>query len=219
MPTKTPDGIGYNTTMTDNVNHAGSWDAYYEQSRDGWDLGGPTPVFNRLASNGRFEPGRMAVLGAGRGYDAREFSRHGFQVTAVDFASNAVNEMKRLAEADAPLEILQQDIFTFPNEYDASFDYILEYVCFCAIDPNRRNEYADVATRLLKPNGLFIDLAYPLDARKGGPPFSFSARELLDLFEKRGFKLLSRERPEDSISRRKHAEELFIFQKIEQVGI
>jgi len=199
--------------MTDDVNSANNWDAYYDQNRDGWDLGGPTPVFKRLASSTRFAPGRMLVLGAGRGYDAREFSRHGFQVTAVDFASNAVSEMNRLAEEDAPVEILQQDIFTFPNEYDASFDYILEYVCFCAIDPKRRNEYADVVTRLLKPNGLFIDLAYPLDGRKDGPPFGFSDKELLDLFDQRGFKLLSREKPEDSISRRKGAEELFIFQK------
>lgn len=199
--------------MDNNVNHADNWDTYYENNQDGWDLGGPTPVFKRLSSSARFVPGRMLVLGAGRGYDAREFSRHGFDVMAVDFASNAVNEMKRLAEPDAPVDILQQDIFTFPNEYDASFDYILEYVCFCAIDPARRSEYADVVTRLLKPNGLFIDLAYPLDGRKNGPPFGFSDKELLDLFERRGFDLLSREKPEDSISRRKAAEELFIFQK------
>jgi len=199
--------------MTDDVNLSTNWDSYYDQKKDGWDLGGVTPVFKRLASSARFKPGRMLVLGAGRGYDAREFSRHDFQVTAVDFASNAVNEMKRLAEDDAPVEILQQDIFTFPDEYDATFDYILEYVCFCAIDPNRRSEYADVVTRLLKPNGLFIDLAYPLDGRTNGPPFGFSDKELLSLFEKRGLKLISREKPEDSISRRKGAEELFVFRK------
>ena len=38
-------------------------------------------------------PGRMIVLGAGRGHDAREFSRNGFQVTTVDFASHAVQEI------------------------------------------------------------------------------------------------------------------------------
>ena len=199
--------------MTDDVNSADNWDRYYDDNMDGWDLGGATPVFKRIASSARFTPGRMLVLGAGRGYDAREFSRHGFYVTAVDFASNAVNEMKRLAETDAPIEILQQDIFSFPHEYDATFDYILEYVCFCAIDPKRRGEYADVVSRLLKPNGLFIDLAYPLDGRENGPPFGFTDKELMGLFEGRGFKLLSREKPEDSIPRRKGAEELFVFLK------
>jgi SAM-dependent methyltransferase len=155
----------------------------------------------------------MIVLGAGRGHDAREFASHGFQVTAVDFSSQAVREMQRLASPDAPIEILQHDIFTLPDTLDHSFDYVLEYTCFCAIDPNRRAEYADLVTRLLKPGGIYVDLAFPLDGRKGGPPFAVSAAEILDLFQARGFQLLSREKPVDSISPRRGAEELFLFQK------
>jgi SAM-dependent methyltransferase len=157
----------------------------------------------------------MIVLGAGRGHDAREFARHGFQVTAVDFASQAVREMHRLASPEAPVEILQYDIFTLPETLNHSFDYVLEYTCFCAIDPKRRSEYADLVTRLLKPNGIYIDLAFPLDGGKGGPPFAVSAAENLDLFQKRGFKLLSQEVPVDSIPPRRGAEELFIFQKMD----
>ena len=51
---------------------------------------------------------------------------------------------------------------------DYSFDYLLEYTCFCAIDPKRRTEYADLVDRLLKPGGTYIDLAFPLDGRGGG---------------------------------------------------
>jgi hypothetical protein len=83
----------------------------------------------------------------------------------------------------------------------------------CAIDPRRRIEYADLVTRLLKPNGIYIALASPLDGPKGGPPFSVSASEIFDLFQARGFKLLSCEKPLDSVKARRHAEELFIFQK------
>jgi SAM-dependent methyltransferase len=155
----------------------------------------------------------MIVLGAGRGHDAREFARHGFQVTAVDFSPRAAREMHRLASPDAPVEILQHDIFTLPAALSHSFDYGLEYTCFCAIDPSRRAEYADLVTRLLKPGGMYIDLAFPLDGRKGGPPFAVSAEEILDLFLARGFQLLSREKPADSISPRRNAEELFLFQK------
>ena len=199
--------------MTHDVNSPRKWEADYERKTDGWDLGGPTPVFKSLASSGQFKPGRMIVLGAGRGHDAREFARNGFQVTAVDFASHAVQEMQRLAEPDAPVEILQNDIFALPEILDQSFDYVLEYTCFCAIDPNRRAEYADVVTRLLKPNGIYIDLAFPLDGRKGGPPFAVTEAEIMVLFQERGFKLVSREKPAESISPRRHAEELFIFQK------
>jgi methyl halide transferase len=195
------------------VNSPDKWDENYEQGTDGWDLGGPTPVFQRLILSRELPPGRMIVLGAGRGYDAREFARHGFQVTAVDFASQAAEEMQRLASPEAPVEILQHDIFTLPESLNDSFDYVLEYTCFCAIDPNRRAEYADLVTRLLKSGGIYINLAFPLDGRKGGPPFAVSAKEVLDLFQARGFKLISRERPADSIKPRRGAEELFLFQK------
>lgn len=204
--------------MTDDVNSACKWEKDYERQTDGWDLGGPTPAFKRLISSRELIPGRMIVLGAGRGHDAREFARHGFQVTAVDFASQAVQEMHRLADPEAPVEILQHDIFTLPERLTNSFDYVLEYTCFCAIDPKRRAEYADLVTRLLKPDGIYIDLAFPLDGRKGGPPFAVSVSEVLNIFQERGFKLISREKPDESVSPRRHAEELFIFQKGIQVS-
>ena len=201
--------------MKDDVNSPDKWEADYERRTDGWDLGGPTPIFKRLMlrASQQLIPGPMIVLGAGRGHDAREFARNGFQVTAVDFASQAIQEMHRLASPEAPVEIVQHDIFNLPETLNNSFDYVLEYTCFCAIDPKRRAEYADLVTRLLKPNGIYIDLAFPLDGRKGGPPFAVSAAEVLKLFQKRGFKLLSREVPTDSIPPRRGAEELFIFQK------
>ena len=198
----------------DDVNSAQKWEADYMRHTDGWDLGGPTPVFERLLSTRQLTPGRMMVLGAGRGHDARLFARHGFQVTAVDFASQAAKEMHRLADPAAPVEILQQDIFTLPETLNNTFDYVLEYTCFCAIDPKRRLEYADLVARLLKPNGIYIDLAFPLDGRKGGPPFAVTEAEIFDLFQKRGFKLLSREKPAESVSPRRYAEELFVFQKM-----
>ena len=199
--------------MTEDVNSPRKWDADYARDTTGWDLGGPTPVFQQLLLRRQLTPGRMIVLGAGRGHDAREFARHGFEVTAVDFASHAVHEMERLNDPQAPIQILQQDLFQLPLALDNSFDYVLEYTCFCAIDPSRRSEYADVVTRLLKPGGLYIDLAFPLDGRPGGPPFAVSVPEVMNLFQARGFKLFSRQIPSDSIDQRRGAEELLIFQK------
>lgn len=198
---------------SDNINSPNKWESDYQRGTDGWDLGGPTPAFKRLVSSQRFSPGRMIVLGAGRGHDAREFARHGFDVTAVDFSSYATDQMRALSDPSAPIEILRHDIFTLPHRLDGSFDYVLEYTCFCAIDPARRAEYADLVKRLLKLNGIYIDLAFPLDGRKGGPPFAVTESEILNLFENRGFKLLSREKPEDSVKPRRNVEELFIFQR------
>jgi SAM-dependent methyltransferase len=200
--------------MTLEVNFPDKWQADYERKTDGWDLGGPTPAFRRLAESGKFRPGRMIVLGAGRGHDARMFARHGFEVTAVDFAAHAVDEMRRLALAEAPVAILQYDLFSLPADLDGVFDYVLEYTCFCAIDPERRGEYAALVNRLLKPDGMYIDLAFPLDGRAGGPPFAVSAAEMVKLFQERGFELSSREIPADSILQRRGKEELFVFHRL-----
>lgn len=197
----------------EDVNSPSFWEDVYQRGEAGWDIGGPTPVFRRLLESKQFAPGTIIVLGAGRGHDAREFARQGFTVTAVDFAAQAARDMRALAEPDAPVEILQADIFDLPPALDGAFDYALEYVCFCAIPPRRRAEYADVVTRLLKPGSVFIVLAFPLEIRDGGPPFAVSSGEFLSLFRARGFTLLHREFPPDSIQPRRRREELLIFQK------
>lgn len=199
--------------MALDVNLPDKWEADYRGKTDGWDLAGPTPALKRLAVSGRFQPGKMLVPCAGRGHDAREFARHGFEVTAIDFSPSAVEEMRRLADPEAPIEIMQHDMFELPHRMDGAFDYVLQYTCFCAIDPKRRTDYADLVARLLKPGGVYIDLAFPLDGRAGGPPFAVSDDEIIGLFGERGFDLVSREKLPDSVSPRRHAEELLVFRK------
>lgn len=199
--------------MTFDVNLPDKWEADYQRGTDGWDLAGPTPGLKRIAASGRFPPGRMLVPCAGRGHDAREFARHGFQVTAIDFSETAVQEMRRLADPAAPVDIIQHDMFTLPRSMDGTFDYVLQYTCFCAIDPARREDYAGLVARLLKPDGLYIDLAFPLDGRPGGPPFSVSVADITRLFEGHGFTLVSLEQLVDSVSPRRGKEELLVFRK------
>jgi SAM-dependent methyltransferase len=199
--------------MVIDVNSADKWEADYLRGTDGWDLGRPTPIFRSLLTNRQLPPGRMLVVCAGRGHDAREFARHGYQVTAIDFSPFAAREMSRLADPSAPMEILQQDLFTLSHELDGTFDYVLEYTCYCAIDPKRRAEFVDLVDRLLKPGGTYISLAFPLTQKSGGPPFAVAVSELLDLFQERGFKLIEREQPSGSVAQRRGAEELLIFQK------
>src|SRR5512146_934317 len=182
------------SAMTLDVNSPDKWEADYQHKTDGWDLAGPTPALKRLAASGRFQPGRMLVPCAGRGHDAREFARHGFQVTAVDFSPSAVEALRKLADPAAPIEIVQDDMFELPHDLDGKFEYVLQYTCFCAIDPGRRQDYADLIARLLKPGGIYIDLAFPLDGRAGGPPFAVSQSEIVHLFEGRGFRLVSSEK-------------------------
>lgn len=194
------------------VNSPEFWENLYQAGRDHWDLGQPTPVFKRLLESGQFSPGNMIVLGAGRGYDARMFARQGFEVTAVDFAEDVLSEMQARSDPEAPIEIIHSDFFDLPEKCDGKFDYVLEYTCYCAIDPRRRAEYADLVKRLLKPGGMFIALLFPVSDHEGGPPFAVHPDDFVAMFSERGFKLTHREIPSDSVSQRQGIEELLIFQ-------
>ena len=195
------------------VNSPSFWEESYRSGRTGWDLGMPTPVFQRLAESEIFLPGKMLVICAGRGYDARLFARRGFQVTAVDFADQAVKEMQSMLNPDLSMEVIQADLFDLPAFMQAEFDYILEYTCFCAIDPQRRTDYIESVSSLLKPGGYYIALAFPIAQRTGGPPFLVTPDELIDPLGDRGFELITREIPGDSVPGREGIEELLILKK------
>jgi len=195
------------------VNSPSFWEENYRSGRTGWDLGMPTPVFQRLAESGEFPPGKMLVICAGRGYDARLFARLGFEVTAVDFAEEAIQEMLALNDPETSMEVIQADLFDLPVFIKEEFDYILEYTCFCAIDPQRRAEYINSVTNLLKPGGIYIALAFPIGGRTGGPPFVVTPDELVDPLNEMGFELVTREIPDDSVPGREGIEELLILKK------
>ena len=194
------------------------WEEIYQGGRAGWDLGGPTPTFIRLLQSDLISSGRMLVTCAGRGHDARAFARHGFQVDAVEFAPEPVRDMQALADPAAPVRIVQADLFTLSHELDGQYDYVLEYTCYCAINPARRPDYADLIARVLKPRGILIALIFPTTPKPGGPPFYAPIDQVMDLFQSRGFKVLRQETPGDSVPQRKDSEELLIMQKQDEVS-
>ena len=153
------------------------WDGLYASGQDGWELGGPAPsLVAWLDAGGAFAPGaRIAVPGAGRGHDARLLARRGYAVTGFDFAETAVADARRLAEGERVAATFEQrDVFALGSDFGQAFDAVWEYTCFCAIDPDRRPEYARVLHDILKPGGSLLACFYPLQDGDEGPPFPVS---------------------------------------------
>ena len=199
--------------MEDPVNTAEFWEACYESEMDGWDIGGPTPVFERLAT--KIPKGRICVIGCGRGYDAVTFAKAGFEVTAIDFAKTAVLASRENArKEEVEMTVLREDFFDLPDELHDQFDYVLEYTCFCAISPERRFEYDRVIWQLLKPEGKLLGLFFPLDKNvdEGGPPWGVNISELHALFGLH-WNLESEEMPKESIEPRANREIMMIWKK------
>jgi len=124
-------------------------------------------------------PARVAVPGAGRGHDARLLARRGHRVTAFDFSEAAVAEARRLAIAEAvELTVERRDVFALPRDHAGAFDGVWEYTCFCAIDPDRRDEYARVLHAILRPGGVLLACFFPLRDGTDGPPFPVSRGDI-----------------------------------------
>ncbi len=139
------------------------WDKSYRSGDMGWDLGGPTPIFDQWIGTCK-EQLVICILGAGNGWDAINFARRGHVVTAVDFAKLATTNMLISAKRNhVDMDIQHMDIFDLNQIYENHFDVVLEYTCLCAIDPYRRRDYLEMVNHILKPHGDLIGLLFPID--------------------------------------------------------
>lgn len=162
-----------------------AWQQRYQEGTPRWDLGQPAPAFVDWLNTANPPPGRTIVPGSGRGHDALFFARHGFEVTAVDFAEAAIAATRAQAQAEnLPVQCLQRNIFDLVPDYHQQFDYGIEHTCLCAIDPALRPDYVRLMADLLQPGGLLV-AAFFTHRRSGGPPFGISLQEIAALFSSR----------------------------------
>ncbi len=158
------------------------WQERYQTGNMPWDLGSASPHFKYLWESRPhdFPPGRMAVLGSGRGHDAAFFADAGFEVTGFDYASGAIEAARKLYDGKVAFE--QADVcdtaFASPGSpWHQAFDYLLEHTCFCAIHPKQREDYARTARNLLKPGGKLIGVFWE-HGEDDGPPYNTTLADI-----------------------------------------
>lgn len=203
------------------VNDPRYWSERYRTGDTPWDLGTETPAFSALVARVDFPQPTptyspsVVVPGCGYGHDALMLARRGYKVTAVDFAPEPLDYLQQMARlAGLSVETLCCDVFELPQTHAGMFDVVLEYTCYCAIDPRRRQEYARTIAALLKPNGIVAGLFFPLDEiERSEPPFTVHEEEIRQQFTAAGLVLLSSEIPLESHPARAGREKLMLFRK------
>ena len=193
---------------------ATDWNRRYENQDTPWDLQSPTPELARLLREGRIpQRGRALVPGGGRGYDAILLAQAGLEVDLVDFAPAALESALSLAaQAKVTLNVFRQDFFALPklSFHRNSYDLIWEYTFFCAIPPEKREAYAQAIPLLLRKNGYFFGLFFPLASTEAGPPFLVEKEEIVNLFSSHSIQF---ETPLESVKPRAGRELLGFFQR------
>lgn len=200
--------------MSNDISSPNFWNNCYIKNDIGWDLGSITPVFKDWCDKLNGEKS-ILVPGAGNGYDPLYFAKMGHNVTAVDFSDEAVANMKIKAKKNnIDIQIINQDIFKIPPELFFKFDYVIEYTCFCAIDPLRRLDYIKMMHNVLRDKGSLVGLFLPLLKNKieGGPPFAINLDEVINQFSGY-FNVVKSFKHPLSIEPRNNNEQFIHFQK------
>jgi 2-polyprenyl-3-methyl-5-hydroxy-6-metoxy-1,4-benzoquinol methylase len=113
-------------------------------------------------------PGKALDLGCGTGTNAITLTRHGWQVTGVDFASKAIRQARRKAAADElEIEFHVADVADLKILTDP-YDYVLDIGCLFTLKENDRIRYANDLARLLRPQGDYMLYAWLPRTWKGG---------------------------------------------------
>ncbi|MBK7629323.1 MAG: methyltransferase domain-containing protein [Ignavibacteriales bacterium] len=189
------------------------WEESYKNGIVGWNLKSATPTFVDLLDHKLLKDKKtLLVLGCGYGYDAIAAAKFGFDVTANDFSETAIKFAKDLARKESvKINFLLDDLFSIDE--NQKFDIVYDYVTYCAVNPQRRKEYADKVASLINKNGIFAIILFPIEDRIGGPPFAVDVDEVEKLFGARLELVLSTDKIK-TINPRKGRELLQIYRKI-----
>ncbi len=188
------------------------WEESYINGKTAWDMKSATPAYEDLLSHNLLRDKKsMLVLGCGYGYDAIAAAKSGYDVTANDISETAIRFASELAfKENVDINFLLEDFFLLKD--DLSFDIVYDYVTYCSFDPQRRKEYANKVASLLKQNGLFVFILFPIENRIGGPPFAVDLNEAEKLFGEQ-LELILSTNEINSIKPRKGRELLQIYRK------
>jgi cyclopropane fatty-acyl-phospholipid synthase-like methyltransferase len=188
------------------------WQRHYDEDDLGWDLGQVAPPFIRLFESKAILPCKAIVPGCGRGHEVIYLAENGFEVTAVDYSSGAVNHLKStVQERNLKCEVLQMDFFGIDSAHNGAYDLLIEQTFFCAISPEQRPSYVSTVARVLKRGGMLTGLFYHT-GKDGGPPFNTTREDIQEYFSD-SFEIRQLSKAEDSAEQRKNKEWLVILVK------
>ena len=188
------------------------WNQRYVEGDTPWDKGAAHPALGAALARGVFS-GRILVPGCGTGHDVRALASLGLEVTGLDIAPLALEKARTHAAVGGEKYSLG-DLFDLPGEFAKAFDGVFEHTCFCAIDPQRRADYADAVAAVLKPGGRLLSVFFLDPDNDGeGPPFGCTAEETDRLFASR-FRLLEEDAKPPTFPEREGRELLRLFERV-----
>ncbi len=146
------------------------FEEFYKTSTPPWVIGEPQPAVVDLEKDGLIR-GKVLDVGCGTGEHTILLTRLGYDVLGIDFATEAVEQARRNAEAngvEARFEVA--DAMNLPGE--PRYDTIVDSALFHIFDDTDRPKYVASLHNACGPGGIVVVLALSDQGRGFGPEVS-----------------------------------------------
>lgn len=137
-----------------------------------WDLGPPMPeLVELIEGENRLPPGRAVDLGCGAGSKCVYLAQHGWRVTGIDIAPEALKQArKKAADHGLDIEFVQCDLVDIPpGAVTGEFDFLLDFGCAHSLRDDAKARYAENIAGLAVPGATLYLYAFtkgPLSVRR-----------------------------------------------------
>jgi 2-polyprenyl-3-methyl-5-hydroxy-6-metoxy-1,4-benzoquinol methylase len=133
--------------------------------------------------------GRVLDQGTGPGTQAIALAERGFQVTATDVSSAAIEYATRKAQARrVDVTFVQDDVLA--TALSGPFDVVFDRGCFHIVAPAKRPAYVETIHRLLAPSGWLFLKTFSHQQPGDIGPYRFAPDAIRRLFDGSGFEVV-----------------------------
>ena len=143
--------------------HALTWEEHYHRRECGKDTGKAflpeltdlDSDFAEALSGLGIRKGRMLEIGSGSGFQAIQYARMGFAVTATEVSGIAIRQASALpSKLGVSIEFVQDNILY--TKVDGHFDIVADRGCYTVLPQDCLGLYAANVARLLRPGGCLL---------------------------------------------------------------
>ena len=154
------------------------WNQRYASGETPWTLQAIPAALQSFVTSAQ-RRGNVLVPGCGTDHAVLQFFQTaGFEVTAIDFSSVAIAQIKKtLGDFDG--KVIRGDFFKF--DFRCRFDLIYERTFLCALHPRRWPQYSKRVAQLLRPRGKLVGVFF-YGTEPDPPPYPLSETQAAEIF-------------------------------------
>ncbi|GMV66893.1 MAG: hypothetical protein AMXMBFR75_26890 [Candidatus Hinthialibacteria bacterium] len=135
------------------------WEDRYQKKDTPWDSGIPSTELTRCLDQFQISPCRVLEMGCGTGTNAVFLAQKGFQVTAVDLSSQAIEEGRMKArQAGVQVDFRQADVLNAP-EFGEPFAFLFDRGFYHVARRVDLEGFQKVLHQHSEPGSLYLTLA------------------------------------------------------------